>query len=126
MCQPGYLETAIIDDTGIERLVCLKAFCGLDGAGATCTAIKTDSTIKNCRRTQRVQYTQKTTLESCEQCNPGYYAFTYAFKKLTSGTLVFVKNCQKQEGGELKKDFFIRPYDSEFFSKKKEDDMYNK
>ena len=62
---------------------------------------------------------------------PGYYEYYYAFKTLPSGALVFIANCNEQEGGEITKNFFIRPYDPNFFKKNTatnmfpSDDMYN-
>ena len=93
MCEPGYLETPFKDDKGIDRLVCLKSFCGLTGYGGNCVKIPDDTEVKNCRRVVRIQFDAATTLESCEQCEPGYYEYSYSFKTLASGALVFVQKC---------------------------------
>ena len=66
MCEPGYLETQIIDDDGNERLVCLKSFCGIEGYGDTCTTIPTTSSVKNCQRMKKIAYDDSTTLSDCQ------------------------------------------------------------
>ena len=81
MCQPGYFETTIVNDArnGTDK-VCLKRFCGISGYGSTCNEIPEDSTLKNCRRAEKLQIDKKTSLDTCTQCMPGYYSYAFAFK----------------------------------------------
>ena len=123
MCEPGYLETEIFDDAGSPHLVCLKAFCGIKGYGTTCSEIPTTTAVKNCLQISRVQFSAKTTLDSCDQCKPGYYAYTYAFKALADGGLAFVRNCA-QQSGTITKNFFIQPENVAFFASEHDKTMY--
>ena len=96
MCEPGYFETTIVDDArNSTSKVCLAKFCGINGYGDTCQNFPSDTTLKNCRRAKRIQLTKKLSVDSCSQCEPGYYAYSFTLKDLATGGLAWVQNCKK-------------------------------
>lgn len=140
LCQRGFRNTKVFDDTGTLRTVCLKDFCGIDGVGLTCQPVtKKNSSLKNCKRIIFVSFSEEISLEHCEQCDPGYYLEYYAFNFPTTPsptpeptpeeeeeenniTVFYFGRCMKP-AGNITKNFFVRPELVNFFIGKHEEKL---
>ena len=125
VCADGYSPNIITGNDGVERPVCLKSFCGVEGFGEFCTSMEDDSEGEyplDCRRATRYSYTfNKTTTNyyDCEQCRQGYYSYVYG-ASMTEYKLL--RKCRKQEYS-ITKDFFVMPERGDFFTSGLEADM---
>ena len=68
MCKSGYRRAQIKDAYGIDRVVCVKNFCGFYGEGSGCTGkVK----IEGCDQSYFTLYNKKLQ-ETCQRCSAGY------------------------------------------------------
>ena len=68
MCKAGYRRAQIKDAYGIDRVVCVKNFCGFYGEGSGCSGkVK----IEGCDTSYFTLY-NKRLVETCQRCSAGY------------------------------------------------------
>ena len=90
----------------MQNLVCLKAYCGIEGYGETCLNT-TESELEYCRKSVPENVNGQSLIDRCETCIAGYFSYYFYFFNRGDNYLVFMSKCDPMENS-ITKDFFVR------------------